>query len=101
MAQLPFSEDMLTESPMLDINKSVIHLDCVTTNVRTFLRNFASFKTKARRGEAVRIKDGDGEYLFTAVAGRKSLLGAAKGKIAIHGDITGPTLKNDAWKPSV
>ena len=32
---------------------------------------------------------------------RKSLLGAAKGKIVFHGDLTRPTLKNDDWKPSL
>ena len=73
----------------------------MTTNVRGFLRNFASFKTKARKGEAIRVLDREGEFLFTAVSARKSLLGAAKGKILFHGDITGPTLENNAWKPSL
>lgn len=73
----------------------------MTTNVRTFLREFATFKAKARRGEMVRINDGKGEFIFTAVQARKTLLGAGKGKITFHGDITGPTLPNSAWKPSL
>ena len=73
----------------------------MTTNVRTFLREFTTFKSKAMRGEMVRINDGKGEYIFRAVRARKTLLGAAKGKVTFHGDITGPTLPNSAWKPSL
>lgn len=73
----------------------------MTTNVRTFLREFATFKAKARRGETVRINDGEGEFVFTAVHARKTLLGAGKGKITFHGDISKPTLPNSAWKPSL
>jgi hypothetical protein len=73
----------------------------MVTNTRGFLRNFATYKAKARRGEAVRVQDKEGEYLFTAAAPRKSLLGAAKGKIVFHEDLTKPTLTNDQWKPSL
>jgi hypothetical protein len=72
----------------------------MTTNVRTFLRNFAAYKSKARQGETVRVKDGDGEFVFTASTPRRSLLGAAKGRIAIHGDLAEPTLRADDWRPS-
>ena len=73
----------------------------MTTNVRTFLRDFTTFKAKARRGETVRIQDREGEFLFTAAAPRKSLLGAARGRIRIHGDLTKPTLRKGGWKPSL
>jgi len=71
------------------------------TNTRTFLRSFTSFKARARKGEAVRVQDKEGEFLFTASTSRKSLLGAAKGKIVFHGDLTKPTLPNGGWKPSL
>jgi hypothetical protein len=71
------------------------------TNTRTFLRNFVAFKTRARRGEIVHVQDKEGEYMFSATNPRKSLLGAAKGRIAFHGDLTKPTLPNDSWKPSL
>jgi len=71
------------------------------TTVRTFLREFASFKARARRGETVRVHDKEGEFLFTAAAARKSLIGAARGKIAFRGDLTQPTLAADNWKPSL
>ena len=71
------------------------------TNVRTFLREFATFKAKARKGETVMIEDREGRFHFTAVGVRKTLLGAAKGKIKIHGDIVGPTLKNSEWRASL
>ena len=71
------------------------------TNARTFLREFTTFMAKARRGETVRIEDSEGTFLFTALGVRKSLLGAGRGKIKIHGDFVGPTLKNSAWKPSL
>ena len=70
-------------------------------NVRTFLRDFSAIRAKARRGETVRVKDKGGEFLFTADAPRKSLLGAARGKISFRGDLTKPTLPKDAWKPSL
>lgn len=73
----------------------------MVTNVRTFLREFTTFKARARKGETVRVQDKEGVFLFTADAPRKSLLGVARGKITIRGDLTGPTLKNAAWKPSV
>jgi hypothetical protein len=73
----------------------------MTTNVRTFLRAFATFKARARRGERVRILDREGEFVFTAAAPRKSLLGAGRGKILITGDITKPTLGQRGWKPSL
>jgi hypothetical protein len=73
----------------------------MVTNTRNFLRSFTSFKAKARKGEAVRVQDKEGEFLFTAATSRKSLLGAAKGKIVFHGDLTKPTLRNESWKPSL
>jgi len=73
----------------------------MTTNVRTFLRDFAAFKARARKGETVRVQDKEGEFLFTAATARKSLLGAAKGKIALHADLSEPTLRDDSWKPSL
>ena len=71
------------------------------TNVRTFLRDFSAFKARARRGETVRVQDKEGEFVFSAAGSRKSLLGAARGKITFHGDLTQPTLSNDSWKPSL
>jgi hypothetical protein len=85
----------LTNATMSDTIGSMI------TNTRNFLRGFSSFKARARKGEAVRVQDKEGEFLFTAAASRKSLLGAAKGKIAFHGDLTKPTLPNESWKPSL
>lgn len=73
----------------------------MTTNVRTFLREFSSFKAKARRGGTVRIRDKEGEFLFTAAGARNTLLGAAQGKIDFHADLTQPTLRGDGWKPSL
>jgi hypothetical protein len=86
---------------MLDKNNYVRHGESMVTNTRTFLRSFVSFKAKARKGETVRVQDKEGEYLFTAAAPRKSLLGAAKGKIVFHDDLTKPTLPNESWKPSL
>lgn len=73
----------------------------MTTNVRTFLREFTTFKAKARRGERVRILDREGDFIFSAATPRKSLLGAANGKITIRGDLTKPTLRKTGWKPSL
>lgn len=73
----------------------------MTTNTRTFLRDFAAFKARARKGGTIRVQDKEGEFLFTAAQIRKSLLGAAKGKIVCHDDLTEPTLANGGWKPSL
>jgi hypothetical protein len=73
----------------------------MVTNTRNFLRSFTLSKAKARKGKAVRVQDKDGEFLFTAAASRKSLLGAAKGKIVLHGDLTKPTLPDKGWKSSL
>ena len=73
----------------------------MSTNVRTFLRDFATFKAHARKGMTVRVQDKEGQFLFTATTPRKSLLGAAKGKITFRGDLTQPTLPNSGWKPSL
>lgn len=73
----------------------------MVTNTRRFLRDFTTFKAKARKGETVRVQDKEGEFLFTATTPRKSLLGAAKGKIVFHDDLTKPTLPADGWKPSL
>ena len=71
------------------------------TNTRGFLRDFAACKARARKGEAVRVQDKEGEFVFSAAGLRNSLLGAARGKITFHGDLTQPTLTNDSWKPSL
>jgi len=73
----------------------------MVTNTRNFLRSFASFKAKARKGETVCVQDKEGAFLFTAAVRRQSLLGAAKGKIVFQGDLTKPTLPNESWKPSL
>jgi len=75
----------------------------VTTNVRTFLRDFSRLKAKAIQGETVKIQDRGQEFIFVAVgpAPRKSLLGSAQGKIAVRGDLTVPTLPDEAWQPSL
>ncbi len=73
----------------------------MTTNVRTFLREFAAFKAKARRGGTVRIRDKEGEFLFIASGSRHTLLGAARGKISFKEDLVRPTLKLGDWKPSL
>ena len=72
------------------------------TNVRTFLRDFTTCKkAKARKSETVRVQDKKGELVFSAAGSRKSLLDAARSKIAFHRDLTQPTLSNDRWKPSL
>jgi hypothetical protein len=73
----------------------------MVTNTRNFLRDFASFKAKARQGETVRVRDKEDEFVFAAATPRKSLLGTAKGKIAVHADLTKPTSPNDSWRPSL
>lgn len=73
----------------------------MVTNTRRFLRDFASYKAMARKGETIRVQDREGEYLFTVVAPRRSLLGAAKGKIVFHDDLTKPTLAGKNWRPSL
>jgi hypothetical protein len=80
---------------------AVRQLARMVTNVRTFLREFPAFKARARRGETVRIQDKEGGFLFTAVGTRRTLLGAARGKIAFSHDLTKPTLKDSDWKPSL
>ncbi|TMB49482.1 MAG: hypothetical protein E6J56_23300 [Deltaproteobacteria bacterium] len=65
------------------------------------MRHFTTFKAKARRGERVRILDREGEFIFAAATPRKSLLGAARGKMEIRGDLTKPTLGRRGWKPSL
>lgn len=79
----------------------VKHVARMTTNVRTFLRDFSTFKAKARKGGTVRIRDKEGEFIFTAVGERRTLLGAARGKIVFGADLTQPTLTDDGWKPSL
>jgi hypothetical protein len=73
----------------------------MVTNTRNFLRSFTSFKAKARKGETVRVQDREGEFLFTAAAPRRSLVGSARGKIEFRDDLTKPTLKNEGWRPSL
>ena len=73
----------------------------MVTNTRNFLRDFTTAKARARKGEIVRIKDKEGEFLFTASSSRRSLIHAAKGKIRIEGDLTKPTLLTEDWKPSL
>jgi len=74
----------------------------MNTTTRSFLRDFAAHKAKARRGETVRIKDREGEYIFMAVSlKRRSLLGAAKGLIRSTDDLSSPTLQDSEWKPGL
>lgn len=87
--------------PLLDEVNNVRRNPGVTINVRTFLREFAAFKAKARRGDTVRIRDGEGEFLFTAASARRTILGTAKGRIAFRDDLTKPTLSGNGWKPSL
>jgi hypothetical protein len=98
--QIPAAKSCPPEVP-LAIVSFVRQAVGMTTNVRTFLRDFTTYKAKARRGETVRVQDRDGEYLFTSLAPRKSLVGAAKGKITLRGDLTKPTLPESDWKPSL
>ena len=67
------------------------------TNTRNFLRSFTTYKAKARLGETVRIQDKEFEFIFTAAVPQKSLIGSAKGKIEIKGNLTKPTLRNEDW----
>ncbi len=73
----------------------------MTTNTRSFLRDFAAFKARARKGEPVRVRDREGEFLFSIVGPRPSLLGAARGRIRVDGDLTRPTLPDRGWQPSL
>lgn len=73
----------------------------MNTSVRAFLRDFRAIKARARRGETIRVQDKEGEFLFSSAAPRRSLVGAAKGKIAFHDDLTKPTLGHDGWKASL
>lgn len=73
----------------------------VITNTRNFLRDFSAIKARARRGQTVRIKDKEGEFIFAAAVPRKSLLGAAKGRLVVHTDLSQPTLSNEEWRPSL
>jgi hypothetical protein len=76
---------------------SVRHNSTKVTDTRTFLRSFTTFKSRARKGETVRGKDLTGEFHFTALTpARKSLLGAAAGKINFHADLTQPSLSSDS-----
>lgn len=73
----------------------------MNTSVRAFLRDFRAIKARARRGETIRVQDKAGEFLFSAATPRRSLVGAAKGKISFHDDLTKPTLGKDGWKASL
>jgi hypothetical protein len=86
---------------LLDSSIYVRRFRAMHVNIRTFLRDFATCKAQARRGGTVRIRDREGEFLFTAVGARRHLLGSARGKIRFAGDLTQPTLPDDAWKPSL
>jgi hypothetical protein len=44
-------------------------------NVRTFLREYSTFKAKARKGETVRVKDKEGGFLFSSVIYQVSMDG--------------------------
>jgi hypothetical protein len=73
----------------------------MVTNTRNFLRGFTACKARARQGEVVRVQDKEGEFVFAAVGARRSLVGAARGKITFQHDLTRPTLRNGSWKPSL
>jgi hypothetical protein len=68
------------------------NLENMMTNTRNFLRSFTTFKAMARKGETIRVRDKDFEYLFNAAMPKKSLIGSARGKIGFKGDLTKPTL---------
>ena len=87
--------------PLFDIFIFVIHVTEMPTTVRSFLRNFAAHKAQARKGEVIRVQDREGEFVFTAVAQPRSLVGAARGKIEIHDDLTQPTLTDKDWQPNL
>jgi hypothetical protein len=70
-------------------------LESMITNIRDFLRSFTTCKAKARKGETVRVKDKEFEFLFTAAAPQGSLIGSARGKIRFKCDLTKPTLRNE------
>jgi len=69
----------------------------MTTKVRSSLRNSETDKTRALRGETVRLRNEKGEWLVTDTTTRKTLLGTARGKITIRGDLTRPTLAASDW----
>ena len=69
----------------------------MTTKVRSFLRTSEPDKARALRGKAVHLRDEKGGYLGTGTPARKTLLGAARGKITIRGDLTQPTLTARDW----
>lgn len=69
----------------------------MTTKVRSFLRTSETDKARALRGETLRLRDEKGGYLGTGAPARKTLLGAARGKITIRGDLTQPTLTARDW----
>ncbi len=69
----------------------------MTSKVRAFLHNSETDKTREFRSETVRRRDEKGEGLGTATPARKTLLGAARGKITIRGDLTQPTLTARDW----
>ncbi len=73
----------------------------MTTKVRATRRNLENDQAHARRGETVRVHNKEREFLFTAATARKSLLGAARGKITIRGDLNHPTLAADSWQPAL
>jgi hypothetical protein len=57
---------------------------------------------RALQGETIRVQGRDGEFVFqVASTPPRSLLGIAKGKMTIHGDLMQPTLPNDAWRPGL
>ena len=71
----------------------------MNTTTRTFLRDFSLFRALARQGRPVRIRDRDGEFLFTAVGVPRQLMGSARRKIRFEGDLTRPTLPDYVWNP--
>jgi len=86
---------------MFDVFIFVRHLTGMQTNVRSFLRDFAAFKAKARKWVSIRILDKGGDFLFTCTKPGRSLMGAAKARLAVRADLTRPTLPRSAWKPSL
>lgn len=85
-----------------DILQSVRQARRMTTNVRTFLREFSACKTRALLGETIIIRDRKDEYVFSLKSKRRQgILGCAKGKIIIKADLTQPTLPDEFWNPSL
>jgi hypothetical protein len=71
-------------SELLEKDKATNTIALMSANSRNLLDCFAARKTTGRKSETVRVK--------CEAVPPKSLIGTAKGKIKILGDLTKPTL---------